>query len=81
MREVGKEDWIGKYDIELTKVMSAETSDISDDLMASISLSEALKNLLDGQEGVETKELTRVIIKDILDLADKFPTLFKGGEN
>lgn len=78
LKEIGKEDWIGKFDVEMTKVMSAETSDISDDMMANITLSEALKGLLDGSEGIEAKELTQVIVKDILDLADKFPSLFKG---
>lgn len=78
LKEVGKEEWIGRFDVEMTKVMSAEVSDIEDDLMSNITLAEALKNLLEGSEGVDAAELMKVIIKEILDLGDRFPSLFGG---
>lgn len=81
LKEVGKEDYIGKYELEMTQVMSAETSDIEDNLLGEISLAEALKTLLSDAEGVDSAALTRVIIGDILNLADKFPELFKGGNS
>ena len=81
LKEVGKEDYIGKYELEMTHVMSAETSDIEDNLLGKISLAEALKTLLSDAEGVDSAALTRVIIGEILNLADKFPELFKGGNS
>lgn len=81
LKETGHEEYIGKYEVEMTQVMSAEVSDIEDEMMSNITLSEALKNLLQGEEGVETAELMKVIVGEILDLADKFPSLFKGDKN
>lgn len=76
LKELGKDNWIGLYSVEMTKVMSAETSDIEENLLSEISLAEALKNLLGESEEVDQKELMKVIINDILALSDKFPTLF-----
>lgn len=80
MRETGHEDWVGRYEVFMAKVMSAEVSDIEDETLSNIQLAEALKALLSDVESIDQENLIKVIIDDILDLADKFPELVKGGD-
>lgn len=67
--------WLGKYEINLTKIMSAEASDIQEDLNSRIQLADALNNLLQSLD-VDKQELASVIIKNILSLDDRFASLY-----
>lgn len=69
-KEMDREDYIGRFKVVGTKIMSAEESDRADELMSNISLGQALLDFLDGKEGVKMKELTEFVVDNILGLAD-----------
>lgn len=75
LKTLDREDEKDNYKVVMTEVMSAETSDMKEDLMFDITLAEALINLLQDKEDVNNANLTKVIINDILDLGDKYPEL------
>lgn len=65
---IGKQDYIGKFDVKMAPILSAEESDRRDQIQTDINLADSIKNLLMdvNSSGVTNDKVIEYIIKYVL---------------
>lgn len=71
-RVKGYDKWIGKFRVETSKITTAEEADKRDDVMASIELAGAIRNLFTDMPNIDAEQLLEYILTNVLDMADMY---------